>query len=503
MLSSVRPWLPPLAALLAAANLCAQEAPALPPVHVPARPADRRELDHVEALKAFARGAVAEHDNRLVEAVRAYEEAARLDPDAAGPLKALAPLYLALDRTDDCLDACRRALEIDPQDADTGYFYARQLRAANKTQDALAAFARTAALPGLKERPELRLQVCLDLGTLCETAGDLKRAESALRDAAAVLDKPDALMEQAPVARAEIDAQAAETYERLGRLCLKAGRADQAVADFQTAQKRDPSRAARLSYNLAEVLAGQGKDREALDRLDEYLRTQPLETDGYELKVALQRKLGRDAAVVPDLEAASGQDAQNPALKVLLAREYQRAGRKADAARVYLDLAKDSPNADVYRKLFDLYQDAGRTGAVLDLLNADLAAASDRPDKPGDASAAARARAMLQALRGDGDLIKKLLVEAKQRLTGRPPLAYETRVLLASLAARTDKLDAAEALYRSCLDPAGGVAQGDEQEVYFGLLRVLMLAHKYEEVVAVATRGLKNEKYYKGKELMV
>src|SRR5438105_4551087 len=102
MLPSLRFWLLSMASL-AAAPLCAQEPAALPPVHVPARPADRRELDHVEALKAFALGAVAERGHRLVEAVRAYEEAARLDPDAAAPLRALAPLYLALDRADDAL----------------------------------------------------------------------------------------------------------------------------------------------------------------------------------------------------------------------------------------------------------------------------------------------------------------------------------------------------------------------------------------------------------------
>ena len=495
MLQSVRPWLAPLAALLAAAPLRAQQPAELPPVHVPVKPADRKELDHVEALKAFALGLLAEKDNRLIEAVQEYEEAVRLDPDAAAPLRALAPLYVALDRTDDALDACKKALELDPDDADTAYFYARQLRAADKTPEAVAAFARTAALPALKEKPALRLQICVDLGALCETAGDLKRAEAAFRDAAAILDKPDVLMEQAPITRAEIDGQAAELYERLGRLCLKAGAAERAGADFEQARKKDPSRAGRLAYDVAQVYAGQGKTREALERLDEYLQTQPLGVEGYELRIALQRKLRPDADVVTDLEAASGHDPQNPALKTLLAREYHKAGRNADAERVYTELVKDAPSAEVYHSLFDLYkQDArGGVGRILDALDAAVDAASEKQDRPGDPAAAGRARAMLQVMRGDGDLVKKMLDDARQRLTGRPGLAFPTRLLLAALAARTNKLDAAESLYRSCLNPAGGVVRGDEQEVYFGLLRVLMLAHKYEDVVTVATQGLKNE----------
>jgi tetratricopeptide (TPR) repeat protein len=498
MLKSVRFWLALLAATLAVAPLCAQAPADLPAVHVPLKPADRRDLDHVEALKAFARGAIAERHHRLIEAVHAYEEAARLDPDAAAPLRALAPLYLALDRTDDALEAYRKALELDPEDVDTSYFYARQLRAADKQKEAIAVLNRTAARPGLKDRPELRLQICTDLGALYETAGDVKRAEAALRDAAAILDGKgegtSPLLELGTFTRPEIDSQASEIYERLGRLCLKAGRTDQAIADFEKACKKDASRAARLSYNLAEVYAGQGKTSEALKRLEEYLQTQPLGVEGYELKITLQRKLGRDAAVVPDLEAACGHDAQNAALKLLLAREYHKAGRNAEAEKAYAELARDGPTAVIYRSLFDLYQEnAGGAARILNALDETAAAASEKGDKPGDLSAAAQARAMLQVLRGDGDLVKKLLVEAKPRLTGRPGLAFQTRLLLAALAARTGKLDIAEELYRACLDRDGGVSRGDEQEVYFGLLRVLMLAHKYDEVVAVATRGLKNE----------
>jgi tetratricopeptide (TPR) repeat protein len=503
MLPSLRPWLVPLL-LLAAAPLFAQaqEPAMLPPVHVPARPADRHELDHVEALKAFALGAVAERDNRLVEAVRAYEQAARLDPDAAQPLRALARLYLALDRADDALDACRKSLELDPQDAETGYFYARQLRAARKTDEAIAAFARTAALPGIKDKPELHLQVCTDMGLLCETTGDLKRAEAAFRDATAILDKPDALIEAGSYTRAEIDGQAAEIYERLGRICIRAGKPDQAVADFQQAQKKDPSRAARLSYDLAEVCASLGKNDEALHRIDEYLQTQPIEMEGYELKISLQHKLGRNARIVPDLKAASERDAQNPALKGLLAREYHKAGRNGEAERVYEELARDNPTPDVYNSLFGLYQEDARggLGRILELLDTAAAHAAEKEDgKPGDAAAAAQARAMLQVMRGDGDLVKRLLLESRERLTagprrpGQAGLAYPTRLLLAALAARTDKLDVAEQLYRSCLNQPGGLGRGGEQEAIFGLLRILMLSYKYDEVVAVASEALKNE----------
>src|SRR4051794_10266971 len=79
MSPSVR-WIWPLAALLLAAP--ARAHPALPPVPAPARPASQQQLDRVEAQKRFALGVRREQESRFLEAVRAYEEAVRLDPAA-------------------------------------------------------------------------------------------------------------------------------------------------------------------------------------------------------------------------------------------------------------------------------------------------------------------------------------------------------------------------------------------------------------------------------------
>src|SRR5262249_36958045 len=154
-------------------------------------------------------------------------------------------------------------------------------------------------------RPDLRAQVYYDIGVLHENAGEWDKAEAAFRSLTEVLEKPDALLEQGPYTRAEIDQQAAETYERLGRWGLKAGQPDRATAAFEQARKKDPARSARLSYNLAEVYVSQGKKREALERLNEYLGTQPQGLEGYELRIKLQRELGRADAVLADLESAA------------------------------------------------------------------------------------------------------------------------------------------------------------------------------------------------------
>src|SRR6267378_4164015 len=67
------------------------------------RPLSRLDLNHREALTLFTLGLVQERQNRLLEAVRSFEEAARLEPDAAPVHKTLIPLYFALDRKDQAL----------------------------------------------------------------------------------------------------------------------------------------------------------------------------------------------------------------------------------------------------------------------------------------------------------------------------------------------------------------------------------------------------------------
>src|SRR5204862_184311 len=82
----------------------------------------------------------------------------------------------------------------------------------------------------------------------------------------------------------------------------------------------------------------QKKFREAVVQVETYLRSQPQAMEGYELRIELQKKLGRDADIVRSLEADSGRDPNNTPLRLLLAREYRKAGRAREAERIYTGL---------------------------------------------------------------------------------------------------------------------------------------------------------------------
>ena len=448
-----------IASVLLAPLASAQDAPK---VAAPLRPATRQELDRLEAVKLFGLAALQEHGNRLVEAMRTLEEALRYDPDGPAIHRALVPLYVALDRGDDALKACKRVLEPEPGDFETGYLYGRQLRARDRNPEALAVLLQAAAAPGLKEQPDLQAQISFDLGTLYEAAGEWVKAEAALRVVVGILDRPALLLDSKPYSKAEIDGQCAETFEKLGRICLKAGQPDQAVEAFQQAQAKDPTRAARLALNLAEVYRDQDRPRDALASIDDYLRTQPQGVEGYRLKIKLlQQAQPRRPTCCPSWRPPPAATPATPPSSCCWRASTARPAGPPTPSASTASCWPTRPSPEVYKGLFALYKDEGKRGGdrALEQLDDAVTAAAPKDKAPGDAGAAASAAGHAAS-------------PARRRQPGPPPAgrgppscspardsASQTRALLATLAARTRQLDAAEELYRSCLRPTGRPAR--------------------------------------------
>src|SRR5262249_11377856 len=157
-----------LAVLTAAGPALAQDPPIFdrPGPYVPLQPSTREDLDERQALHLYTLGLLCQREDRLLEATRAFEQAAKLTPGAAAIHRALIPLYLAVDDGAAALAATRKVLELDPEDYDTWHTCARQLRAQGNLKEACAALRRGLTCKRLKEVPELAQQMFHDLGAL-------------------------------------------------------------------------------------------------------------------------------------------------------------------------------------------------------------------------------------------------------------------------------------------------------------------------------------------------
>src|SRR5262245_24170132 len=195
-----------LAALWAACPAPGQETDK-PAQFAPQHLRTRKELNRREALKLYAMGLISQREDRLLEAVRLFEKALKLDPEAAAIHKALASLYLALERTGDALAACRKVLALDPGDYETWCVYARQLKTQGQLKEARQALSRGVRCAGLKDHPDILQQMQFELGVLYEDDRDYAPAIKAFSAAARVLDKPAALLDAGPFDPAEITAR--------------------------------------------------------------------------------------------------------------------------------------------------------------------------------------------------------------------------------------------------------------------------------------------------------
>jgi tetratricopeptide (TPR) repeat protein len=451
------------------------------------KPRTQKEIDRRESLFQFVRGLMCEREDRLLEALKAFQEAARLDPEPAAVYKVQIPLLIALERGGDAAEMCAKVVERAPDDCEAWAILARMHKVLGHSAEARQALEKGLKTMSLEDRPELAQQMYFDLGALLEAAEKHGQAADAYRKAADLLDHPDVIAAHAHVGKDTVLQRAAETYERIGDLYRKAKKFEQAADAYRKAQQRSPARAARLSYNLAQLWREQGDDAKALVHVDAYLRSQPLGMDAYEMKIALLRRIDKEATIIPWLEQAAKLDKYNVALHLLLAGECGRAKQTRHAEQLYGALAETSPSPEVYRGLFKLFQDEPPLGMMRAVASLDDALGRATRKGMPEAVAAAQAKAMIGALRDDAELAKGTIASAFKALNKGMPLRFETQQVLAVLAEKHRQLAEAEKFYRGALK---NVAPQAETLMYAGLIRVLTKAHKYDAQLDVCDGAL-------------
>jgi tetratricopeptide (TPR) repeat protein len=455
----------------------------------PERPTTREEVDERQSLHFFTLGLLCEKDDRLLEAIKAFEESARLNPKAAAPLMAQVPILLALERPSDALAAAKKSLDLEPSNHDAWFAVARLNKTLGNFKEAREALEKGLAVRDIKEsHPEVAQQMYLDLGHLLEMDSDWKGAIKALTEAVNILDRPDMLLDHGNFSREAIIARSADTHERLGTLLRKTKKLDDAMTAYREAIKRSPESAGRLNFRIAQIAVERNRLDEALVHLDQYLLQRPVGNEPYDLKIDLLKQLKRTTEIVPWLEQAVQADPHNLTLKLTLAKQYGVAGKGDSAEKLYRTLADQTPSEDLYRDLFRLFKDQGKGSfRTLALLNETLAKANDKAEPPGTRLAGQQAKAMIDALRDDGDLAKDLVRVAFWQIERDKEIRYETLHLLAVLADKHRKNEEAEKFYREALVRPN---VSNEAILYGGLLRTLWKEKKYNEILRVCKEGL-------------
>src|SRR5262245_32817256 len=492
---------------LAAAEAGAQspDKPEAPPL----APVTEKEKQELEARKLYAVGALQQKQGLFLSALKSMEECLRLDPDALSPRRMLSTLYLSVARPDDALAMAKSVTERAPDDFEAWQRYGEQLKDLGKTREAVAALGRAVDCTSAAKYPQQLLLLLTQLGSWAEKAQDLEAAERARRRFVAVLDEHrERFRNSGFLNDSDFLAEKADGWEKVGEVCLKSNRHDEALKAFEQAREifrgRDDetakARLNRLNWQLAQVHAARGEAREALIHVQEYLRlikTNSMEP--YKLLVEQSRKLGEGAEGPSRLEPFARREPDNLPLQLLLAEQFRDANRFDAAQEQYLKLLKKQIRPEIYQGLFRLCEKFDRVAVVLHKLDEyciDLDRDKEKDEKKTEIPRK-HVAAMMSVLARNPSIVRKLLPLAQTERFNQfrqQNFDYRTYDRLAGLLARWDDLESAENVLREALRATesrpGGFFRASTDEA---LIQVLMARRKYADVKSICRDRLRTE----------
>jgi tetratricopeptide (TPR) repeat protein len=447
----------------------------------------------VEAQKRYAAGVLAVKRGLFLDAVKAFEDSLRLDPEALPPRRMLSRHYLTVGRPDDALAMAKQVAEREPADPEAWHLYASQLHDRGRAAEAISAQWRAIAYASAS-RVQDKLAVWLkELATWARANRDWKSAESALRRFLELLQhNRDEFLRSGFFAEEEWFHEVALAWERLGETLLDLDRPDDAETAFDKARNLFASRSdetarlwqARLHWHQARTLVARRDDRAALLHLREYLQqVTPTNREPYELAARILLRLSPEDAG-RQLERWIPESNKDVTLQLLLADTFAQGRQLARAEQIYSQLAQRTPRWDVYLAWFRLLEKTGSYREVLQVFDRH-SSVLDEPDPPAAKrqTAERHVRAMSAALLKQPSLILRLLPEAdeKRRQQFRNQnLNYSTFSRLAFLIAQTDRLDDAERYFRELLNSR--FSRWFTVNYDLALLRILMKQRNYAAV---------------------
>jgi tetratricopeptide (TPR) repeat protein len=444
-----------------------------------------RDEDRIRALALFAAGRVAEQKQDYPRALRNYQRAYRLDPEAVPVLREIVPLAFNLDRQAEAVRYALIMAEREPADPILLARLASYLteegdtaRALKLCEKALAAYEQTKAKPSA---PQVALW--MELGRLYFVAKKYDQTAHYFGEVYKALENPqefglDATVQKGLLNKAEL------AYQLFGESFLEAGKTGEALAAFEKSNQIKSDEPLSL-YNRARVDAKQKQPAQALAKLETYFEKH-FATQGtgpYHLLADVLADLGQEDQLLARLEKIQAADPDNVPLAFFLAQRYRQAGQLDKAEPTFIALIerhKARPPLEAYQGLVDIYRQQKEPTKLL----ATLGEAVGRANSLSPLGEAGK------ALLADKELTAALVAEARRQLEAPGARPSYGSLLAAGLVAIEQKdFAAANMLFDRALKADN--AKGSESLVTWGL--ELFLANQYADAAKVFQRGLEEK----------
>jgi tetratricopeptide (TPR) repeat protein len=333
-----------------------------------ARPHTQQERDHLEAVSLFSAGRMHERRGELADALRCYERALRLDPQAGAILRAIIPVAVRLERHAEAVRYATKIVELEDSDPLLLRLLGVHLTEQGDLAGAARLYAKSLAARDDRKKTATDILLHMEMGRICHLAEKYAEAADNFAKVVRALEHPEEVPFDDEVKRILLG-EPGPTYVLFGDCFLAAGRTDEAMAAFKKAESLDPN-PARMQLNLARVCAKTNKPTEALAALETcfaaHVRDQG-ETP-YATLADVLKQLGKSDELIPRLEKLHADEADNAPLAYFLASQYRTAGDDQKAEALYLALLDRAAAPMAYGSLIEIYRQGKRYDALLAIL---------------------------------------------------------------------------------------------------------------------------------------
>lgn len=448
---------------------------------VPTKPRTPEMQKKVEAAAHYATGRLLETRNELRRALEQYRKAVELDPTAVEVYRALVPLAMQLDQSEDAVRLALKAIELDPDDYELlmriGIEFSRQRDFAL----GMKYLEQAIKSPRLSKESPTYVMLNVELGVLYYATKQNDKAGDAYTVIFQAVKDPEKFGMEFR-ARGAMLADPRTNYERIGQVLLDGGRLELASEAFELAAKSNRGAAGNLMYNRAKIMLLSNKAEPALEELQKYFdeQRQSKGREAYQLLADILAKLNRSDELIGRLEALAEKDSKNNHLQFFFAETLMNAGELDRAKSIYEASLKRSGDAVGYLGLAGVLRRMKRADELLDVLGRGL-------EKIGP-EAMEQLDVELKAVVADAALFDALVTAGRAQAAATPPtLTFEEGYLVAKLASELDRIDQAIEFYR--------LAINKEKEraplAYKELCDLLMDKERYSDAATAYDEALK------------
>ncbi len=304
-----------------------------------------------EALALYMQGVEAEQNNKLEDALKAYEQAAAADPAAPDPVRARAVLLLRMGEVDKGIETAREALELDPNDFKTRFQLATVLmrrqpvtqnipEAIRLMDEALTSERLSQTDPEFILIHSVRGRILLQLrqnAKAAESYAVLLKALEAPEDFGLDFRRHKALMDDRLTG-----------YEAVGEAMLSVGRTDEAVRAFEALARIRQDEPGRHHFLLATALFRADDAEGAEANLEIYFESGRREQPALELLKQVYASTSRSSQLIEKLKSLTSETPDETTVMLYLAEIEMQQGLVDDAVSTLKSVIVESGDPAAY-----------------------------------------------------------------------------------------------------------------------------------------------------------